>query len=151
MKIKKVNEMNSDFSDYSQNFIDWLNTRSDKSEVLDTLQLEGKEISPNVYDFYGDEISGVKIDVEELLGFGTQAGRVENTCFDQVAIDYLKDCGVNYIISTIFLNEPIKLGHCLIPFKTKQDGNKFSKMIDKRNGSLTNQGKFKEYFFFETE
>ena len=81
MKIKKVNEMKN-----SDNFIEWINNRSDKDEIIDILQLEGEEVSPNVYDFYGDMISGVKIDVDELEGFGTSCGRKDNTCFDNEII-----------------------------------------------------------------
>jgi len=147
MKIKKVNEMKN-----SDNFIEWINNRSDKDEIIDILQLEGEEVSPNVYDFYGDMISGVKIDVDELEGFGTSCGRKDNTCFDNEIIDYLKESGVDYIVSTIFLNEPNKLGHCLIPFKNEKAARKFSKMIDARLGSLSSQGEVNdEYFFFETE
>ncbi len=147
MKIKKVNEMKN-----SDNFIEWINNRSDKDEIMNHLQLEGDEIEPNVYDFYGDELSGVKIDINELEGFGTSCGRKNNTCFDNVVIDYLKECGVDHIISTIFLNEPNKLGHCLIPFNSEKEGRKFEKMIEKREGTLTSHGKFNdEYFFFETE
>ena len=64
MKIKKVNEMKN-----SDNFIEWINSRSDKDEIMNILQLEGDEIGPNVYDFYGDELSGVKIDINELEYF----------------------------------------------------------------------------------
>lgn len=148
MKIKKVNEM----SNYSSDFIDWLNNRTDKDEVLDILQLEGDEIEPNVYDFYGDKVSGVKIDVNDLLGYSTQCGIPGNSCFDLHVVNYLKNCGVNHIISAIFLNEPNALGHCLIPFENEKEGKKFSKMIEKNNGSLNPDGSFDdEYMYFETE
>jgi hypothetical protein len=147
MKIQNVNIFT-----ISQNFIEWLSNRSDKKDILNILQLEGNEISTNVYDFYGDKISGVKIEIEDLEGFGTQCGSKGNICFDKNIIDYLKECGVDHIISTIFLNEPEMLGHCLIPFNNSKNGKKFSKMIEKNEGSLTfGESYDDEYFFFECE
>jgi hypothetical protein len=60
---------------YIENYISWNHPIKNNSEFLDLLQIDQlKEIRPNVYDFYGDEISIVKIDVDDLIGFGTQCG-----------------------------------------------------------------------------
>jgi hypothetical protein len=134
-----------------ENFIEWLDNVSDKDEVLDTLQLEGKEISPNVYDFYGSLCSGVKIDIDNLEGFGTFAGRLNNKCFTSEVVDYLKNCGVEYVISSIFLHEPTQLGHCLIKNLNSKECKVFSKMIEKNNGSLSFDGTVGDYHFFENE
>jgi len=137
---------------YSKNFTDWLANRADKDEILDMLQIEGNEISENLYDFYGDYLSGVKIPVSELKGFGTQCGRKDNTCFNESILYFLNAGGIQYVISSVFHNEPNKLGHCLIPLKSVKDANLFEKYIGNCGGSLTNGGNLNdELFFFETE
>ena len=145
--------MKTRFRDYIKNndFTNWLNSQPNQGEIFDLLQIEGKQISPTVYDFYGDKLSGIKIDVNDLEGYGTKCGRINNECFDEDVVIFLRECGIDYIISSVFLNEPTQLGHCLIEFEDFGDAGTFSEMIEDRNGSLTPDGKINNFFFFENE
>lgn len=150
--VKLFEELNNE--NFSQNFIDWIDNFDDetKEEILSALQLEGEEISKNHYNFYGDMICGVLIYTSDLFGFGTATGTVGNKCFDADVINYLKEKNVDYIVSSIFLNEPYELSHCLISFETEEDCEIFSEMIEEKKGSLTfNSDRIDNYWFFEAE
>ncbi len=134
--FESVGEVEKKISEFKANFEAWLKENQDlalkiKESLLRTAGLSEDELtSPEM----GFDFGFIKVPVSELVPFGTSCGNTGNKCFSEEIVKFLQSKGVEFV-AAIGQNKELRIASAAmhIPFA---DAEKFSKMIDKNNGSL---------------
>ena len=101
----------------------------------DLLKMTGiEQESRLIDDWAGFDFSFVKINLEELAGYGTTCGRVPNYCFTPEVLEFLAAQGVDFILG-ISENTALRLQSAAIHFSSRAAA-KLERMILVAHGSL---------------